>query len=208
MKPLAPPRSPELHALMSAVARGAVVGDEQLDEIFPDELRALSAVHWTPFAVAVRALELLDVGEGQRVLDVGSGAGKLCLLGALRTKAEFVGVEEKPELVALSRALAHEYGAARASFFEGSAEDVDWASFDALYFFNPFGEHSLGAEDRFHRLVRLARKKLGAVRHGTRVVTFDGLGGPMPSGYRFVTAEAWQGGMLKCWVRDEQGDSV
>jgi hypothetical protein len=85
---------------------------------------------------------------------------------------------------------------------------VDWAAFDALYFFNPFGEHTLGGgEERFDRLVRLARRKLALVRPGTRVVTFDGLGGPMPAGYRFVTAEAWHGGMLKCWVRDERSDA-
>ncbi|MBI3542695.1 MAG: hypothetical protein HY075_05405 [Deltaproteobacteria bacterium] len=56
--------------------------------------------------MARRAAELLTDGRAARVLDVGSGAGKFCLVGALSSKGRFVGIERQRRLVDLSRELA------------------------------------------------------------------------------------------------------
>lgn len=213
------PLGPLLNATMERVARGAVVSDAEFDAIYPEEIRRLSAVHWTPFEVAVRALELLELDERSRVLDVGSGVGKLCLIGALRTRATFVGIEQRDPLVALSREVSAIYGATRASYIAGSVEDLDWQEFQGLYFYNPFGECLLAGEQRitfeaelsvarYDHLVSATRRKLEAAPLGTRVVTFHGLGGPMPIGWRCVASEDWVDGVLKCWVRDDRSSWV
>ena len=43
-------------------------------------------MHWTPVHVARRAAQFLVTGPETRVLDVGSGPGKFCLVGALATQ--------------------------------------------------------------------------------------------------------------------------
>jgi hypothetical protein len=206
-------RSTRREEIIAAVARGALLDDESFDSVYPRIVRRVSRRHWTPFPVVVRALGMLEVDEDSRVLDVGSGSGKFCLVGALRTRAQFVGVEQREPLVRLSRAIASRFGIERATYWLGAAEHLDWRRFNRLYFYNPFGECHVDIEERipfdadlsherFKRLVRLARLKLASLPLGTRVVTFHGLGGPMPPGYRCVATEAWNGGLLKCWVRD------
>src|SRR3954452_18195742 len=74
--------TPPAAALGDALRSGAAVPDAEFDRLFPDELRDRSYLHWTPVEVAVRAAELLAPSpRGIRVLDVGAGVGKLCLIG-------------------------------------------------------------------------------------------------------------------------------
>ncbi len=191
-----------------------MLDDESFDALYPRTIRGSSRRHWTPFHVVVRALELLELDEGSRVLDIGSGSGKFCLIGALRTRARFVGVEQREPLVRLSRAMARRFRVERVAFHHALVEQLDWTPFDRLYFYNPFGECHLASEERlpfaadlsderFQDLIRTARSKLECLPVGARVVTFHGLGGPMPEGYRCVAAEVWDDGILKCWLRDD-----
>ena len=92
-------------------------------------------------AVALRAAELLVAKPGALILDVGSGAGKFCIVGALATDAGFVGIEQRPHLVDAASMLAMGLGAQRARFLAGDAFDADWRQFDGIYLFNPFQEH-------------------------------------------------------------------
>lgn len=211
-------RTRQREAVIAAVARGAVLDDESFDALYPRVVQRVSGRHWTPFPVVLRALAMLEIDEDSRVLDVGSGPGKFCLIGAMRTRAHFVGVEQRRPLVRLARAVARRYRVERASYWLGDVERIDWTRFNRLYFYNPFGECHVETDEqipfeadlsheRFRRLVRVARLKLACLPVGTRVVTFHGLGGPMPSGYRCVAAEAWNDGLLKCWVRDNQAGS-
>jgi cyclopropane fatty-acyl-phospholipid synthase-like methyltransferase len=75
------------------------ISNDRFDQIFDQKLRRVSSVHWTPVEVALSILELLDLAKGSKVLDVGSGAGKFCLVGALNTKAHFFGVDQRQSLV-------------------------------------------------------------------------------------------------------------
>jgi type I restriction-modification system DNA methylase subunit len=66
--------------------------DEDFDLIFPLEIRRKSATHFTPIKIAKAAAEFLATEPGIRILDVGSGAGKFCIVGALITNAHYTGV--------------------------------------------------------------------------------------------------------------------
>src|SRR5882724_9352746 len=70
-------------ALITALRKRNAVDDAAFDQLYSEDVRRLSGVHWTPVSVALRAVELLAPEAGMRVLDVGAGAGKLCCLGAL-----------------------------------------------------------------------------------------------------------------------------
>src|SRR5207244_1254082 len=74
-------------AVAAALRSGCPVADGVFDRMFPTELRFVSFQHWTPVAVARRAAELLVGAGARRLLDVGSGPGKFCIVGALTTLA-------------------------------------------------------------------------------------------------------------------------
>ena len=164
-----------------------------VEAAFPAHLRHLSSVHWTPNEVASRAIEWLAPAESMRVLDVGSGIGKLCLIGAMTTTSHWYGVEREGPLVASAIEAARNLGVGeRTSFMHANALDIDWSPFEALYFFNPFDPGT----DVVHVEARLA-----ALRPGVRVVTYCGFGGTMPAGYDQMARETIEDGELALWVR-------
>jgi hypothetical protein len=171
----------------------------------------MSSSFWTPVSVAKRAAELLAYTNSLRILDVGSGIGKFCIVGAAVTGATFAGIEHRRYLVRTARATAERLGVESARFFHGTFETVDVAKFDGLYFFNPFGEN-LWSEGHFDETVELSHDRFVAdterantlltrARIGTRVVTYHGFGGEMPSGYRRIVRERWYRDHLELWVK-------
>ena len=58
------------------------IEDEKFDQIYPARIRKLSPLQWTPVRVAAEAAKLLVTVPGTRVLDIGCGPGKFCLVGA------------------------------------------------------------------------------------------------------------------------------
>lgn len=206
------PCSPRLDAIVDAVRRGETVVNWAFDGIYPDAIGQLSARHWTPVDVARRAAGLLVMNDTSRVLDVGAGVGKLCLVGALTTAGRFTGIEQRGRLVELARSAALRYGAHRAEYQQGDLRDIDWEPFDAFYFYNSFGENQLDPADwiddsvelsreRFERDVAAALARLEHARIGTRVVTYHGLGARPPRGYERVACDPAGSGTLDLWVK-------
>lgn len=164
--------------------------DREFDRLVPHELSHLSSAHWTPVQIAVRVASLLCPTRNTRVLDVGSGVGKVCSIGALSTLGTWVGVEQHAPLVASANELARTLGVTeRTRFLRADAFAVDWNEFDALYFYNPF-ELAL-FDDHKSRLAQIARvqDRLAALPSCTRVVTLHGFGGVMPSSFELLYHE-------------------
>jgi predicted RNA methylase len=192
--------------------RPSVATDAELDAIYPESVRKISAFHWTPVDVARRAAKLLAVGASTRVLDVGSGIGKFCLVGAMVTPGTFVGVEQRESLVEIAREAASRCGITRVEFRHANALAIDWNEFDAFYLFNPFSEHIFHydaaieepialSETWFIQYVTATSVKLFSARPGTRVVTYHGYGGPMPAGYRRLSCEPAGTDALELWEK-------
>ena len=176
------------------------MSDSQFDELYPPPVQTLSATHWTPVRVALRAARLLVREPGCRVLDVGSGAGKFSLIGALATDGHFFGVEQCESLVECARDTSTLLGAPNVTFTHGPFNAMNPEDYDGFYFFNRFdtGE-CLGQgqfdwptpseAERFEDEVHTAQAFLRATKPGTRVVTYNGMGGSLPSCYKVVERE-------------------
>lgn len=197
--------------LVTGILRsGRPVPDETFDEIYPEAVRSLSSAHWTPVRIAARVVELLRLRRGDRVLDVGAGAGKFCIVVAAMSDARVRGVERQPQLVAVAREAVRRFGVT-AEIVEGSFDAEDPEAVDAAYLFNPFVETILlpGVEafaaDRFAGRtaadILTAERFLAAARTGVRVVTFCGFGGTIPAQYERLAQEAWDGGVLELWEK-------
>ncbi|MDB4952489.1 MAG: hypothetical protein JWO36_58 [Myxococcales bacterium] len=196
--------------IRSSLAQHEVVPDVVFDKIFTKQMRFLSALHWTPVETALRAAVLLDAEPESRILDVGSGVGKACLVAALATRSSWTGIEHDPILVEEADAAARLLGVTgRSQFICGDISAVDWDQYDGFYFYNPFESLQFNQPHAspfvkyatFHNHLRRARDRLSSARIGTRVVTYHGLGGDMPSGYDLVSREEANTGELALWVR-------
>jgi hypothetical protein len=185
------------------------VADREFDELIRPELRHLSRVHWTPIEIAVRAATLLCPAPHMKILDVGAGVGKLCVVGALSTPAHWCGVERIETLVGEACRLSRRLGAdEHTRFIHGDALSLEWAQFDAFYFYNPF-EIGVAPIDptrdelEFRVMIARVEERLATLAKGTRVVTLNGFGGTMPSTYRAVYRDplATLGQDLVLWIQ-------
>ena len=197
-RPIQPPS--ELTQMLTALAAGDRVSEREFDLIFPSEVRKFSRTHWTPLAAALRAAQLLAPNPGARVLDVGSGCGKLCLISALTTKGQFTGIEQDRDFAATATSIAKLHRIPRVQFIAGDALERDWSKYESLYLFNPFANH-VENEAEFLRIVEKVTQKLASLGPATRVVTYHGFGGQMPSTFVQELAEAIGPGILQLWVK-------
>ena len=198
--------------MLERLRRRSPVTDVEFDAIYPEWVRRLSENHWTPVDVCTRAAELLVASAQSVILDVGAGAGKLCLIGAASTGAKFVGVEQRPRLVEVACEASRRAGLTNAEFIHDNAMSLDWGRFDGFYFYNPFYEHVAGFLPRidepivvsphlFTNYVVSACVKLFNAKPGARVVAYQGFGGPMPSGFRRILREPAGAEYLELWEK-------
>lgn len=196
---------------ITRLKKGAPLSDNAFDEIYPEPIRRLSKVHWTPIEVIRRATQLLIEHDGARVLDVGSGVGKFCIVGALISSGRFYGIEQRKHYVDLANSLVDHYKLARTTFFNGNFEEIDWTAYDAVYLFNPFQENKTPEQrlddsvplsrDLYREYVTAAFEKLESLRKGARVVTYHGFGGAFPESYERKISEWCYRGPIELWIK-------
>src|SRR6266700_3533174 len=95
---------------------------EDLD--YPPELAAVPESAVESFAGVANPFSLGRLAPGERVLDLGSGAGTDSLVAAQMVGAEgrVTGIDMTPEMLAKARAAAAELSVANVEFVEGEAE--------------------------------------------------------------------------------------
>jgi SAM-dependent methyltransferase len=195
--------------IAQSLRRREQIPDVKFDRVFPAAQRFRSWMHWTPVDVAVRAAALLAPTPGRKVLDVGSGVGKLCLIGAAVTHATWYGIERDEEMVRTASAAAERMHVQdRTRFIHGDMASVDWSFFDSFYLFNPFGElRAFGTEDvvtrreRYSVAIDFVQHQLSRSVEGTRVVTYHGFGGDLPPSFTLAHREPAREDELCLWVR-------
>jgi SAM-dependent methyltransferase len=207
-----PPRHRPGRQLADQLRLEAAVPDADFDAIYPEAVREVSSRFWTPVEVAMRAAQLLVTDRATRVLDIGAGVGKFCIVGALSTGASFTGVEHRGHLVDVARLAAAHVGARRAKFVQGRFHTLPWETFDAFYFFNPFVENVFPPSEHLDATVELssdrcladltfAEELLSRAKVGARVATYHGFGGDMPKSYELLRTEPLGSDYLELWVK-------
>jgi SAM-dependent methyltransferase len=190
------------------------IGDEKFDQIYPARIRKLSPLQWTPVCVAAEAAKLLVTVPGARVLDIGCGPGKFCLVAAALTDGRFTGIEQRADLVTAARKAAAMLQLANVEIIHGNVTEIAFADYDAFYLYNPFEEnmargHKIDAAVPlstvlFKRYNNYVAAQLGSMPLGTRVVTYAGYADEIPTCYRCESALFRH--ELKLWVKHHEYD--
>lgn len=190
---------------------GSCPNDRSFDRFLPEPLRLVSPEYWTPLVVVKRAADWLEDLGIRTMVDIGSGARKFCVAGALFGKCRFIGLEQYSSLVTSARALTDLFDLMdRVSFVAGALGSVTAPVGDAYYFFNPFGDYWLGADypleagagftdTRHADDVAVAEDLLRRAPVGTWILTYNGFGGRMPASYELVRVDWKLRGVLRLW---------
>ena len=190
------------------------IEDEKFDQVYPLNVRKLSSLFWTPVAIAAQAADLLVTAPGTRVLDVGCGSGKFCLVAATVTDGRITGVEQRAELLTAACEAARMLDLPDVAFVHANVTDIAFAAYDAFYIFNPFEENMHGhkidsaiplSAQLFKRYTCHVADQLGQRPLGTRVVTYMGYADDIPACYDCVAT--FFGDDLKLWIKRRDYDA-
>ena len=185
--------------------------DRAFDRFLPEPLQQVSPEFWSPLVVARRAAGWFQEAGVRSVVDIGSGVGKFCVAGALSGPCRFIGLEQRPFLIKSARGLARLFDVTdRVQFVLGSLGNVPTPAADAYYFFNPFGDYSVGlhpraeedraaVQEQYARDVAAAQQLLRDAPAGTCLLALNGFGGSLPPGYRLLRVDWAVRGGLRFW---------
>jgi hypothetical protein len=169
------------------------IEDTLFNKLYPLRIKKLSERHWTPIEVAKLAADYLVDKPECKVLDIGSGVGKFCLIGAASTKGRFYGVEQRMELVKLSQKIAKKHYINNVEFIHSNITEISFSGYDAFYFYNPFYENIDNSLLIDHKIVldeklyfsysEYVENQLKKTPVGTRLVTYWSKWIEIPEGF-------------------------
>jgi predicted RNA methylase len=206
-------RARRIRLVAAAIRAGQPSADAAFDRALPPALREVSPHYWTPARVGRVAARWLREIDAQHVVDIGSGAGKFCVVAALLTRCRLTGIEHRASLVDAARDLAKAYEVSgRVTFVHGGLDAAASIVADTYYLFNPFGHYSFDSDQfvdpgvRFttesqQRDVAATAALLERASAGTFVLTYNGFGGSVPSSYEQLDAASGLPGTLRLWKK-------
>ncbi|MEN2283087.1 class I SAM-dependent methyltransferase [Algoriphagus sp. SE2] len=186
-----------------------IISEGQIESLYPIKIRKLSNTHWTPADIAKKAIEFLTEGGRKSVLDLGSGSGKFCIIASASSDAEIVGVEQRENLVHLSRKIANILQLENVRFIHADLLNVNFNDYDSFYFFNVF-EELINSKDKLDKSqvldentreqnIQVIKLKFHEKCIGTRIVTYCGENEEIPNSFRLLKSE--NKGNLKFWEK-------
>lgn len=186
------------------------VTDSAFDWLYPENIQQLSKRHWTPMSVARKSAQFLANSAGKKVLDIGSGVGKFCILGGISfPHVNFYGVEQREELYHHSLEAKEVANVQNVDFIHANFTQIDLDEYDNFYFYNSFFEN-IDEGDKIDHAVetsaslyvyysRFLYRALEKKCSGTRLVTFHSLESEVPPNYQVVDVSPDH--QLKMWIK-------
>lgn len=185
--------------------------DIAFDSQYPIYIRELSELHWTPLAVIAVAARYLGRSEADRILDIGSGAGKFCIAGTHFAPGHFTGIEQRKNFVNAGNKLIRTLGCTHATMLHGNFMDMNLKEYTGIYFFNSFHENIVLSDaldekielsaDLYELYTAHLLAQLRAMPAGTRLATYWLSITEIPGAYRLE--EQHFDGLLKLWIKEK-----
>lgn len=172
--------------------------DELYDSQLSPRMKKLSPIHWSPLEVIKTAAAFLSDKPGSKIIDIGSGIGKFCIAAAQHyPDCDFYGIEQRKDLYEIAlMSRKSSSSELNTHFMHGNFTELDFSSYDGLYFFNSFAENLY----RFGRIDNSIQYSAGLYNYyatyfykilegkasGTRLVTYHGDDAELPQSYQLI----------------------
>lgn len=184
--------------------------DVRLHQLYPEPVRSLARMHWTPLYIVQKAAEYLAFNNKLKVLDIGSGVGKFCLAAAYyKPTVSFFGVEQRKNLVGHAEAARKKSGLKNVHFIHRNFTQLNLGEYDHFYFYNAFFENLDGTDKIDNEIVYSNElynyysiylyNQLEKMQVGTRIATYCSWGDEIPPCYQ--VAETHFDNLLKFWIK-------
>tara|TARA_R110001592_G_scaffold181715_2_gene424540 strand:- start:2130 stop:2717 length:588 start_codon:yes stop_codon:yes gene_type:complete len=183
--------------------------DADFDKTYLKRYQELSKIHWTPVEIIKLSVQWLTHGANTKILDIGSGVGKFCIVGALISNAKFTGVEIRKTLVDEAQKVKKKLKTDNVNFLNEDITGIDFNDYNSFYYFNPFCEQIATAdwidktlkfsEIKFNQYKEHVRKQLKNALIGTRIVIYCSDNDVIPEGYSL--SNIGYEGQLQLWIK-------
>ncbi len=192
------------------IEKGELPPDELMDGVLPDEYKLHAARHFSGCYIIKLAAEFLSEVFNPRILDIGSGSGKFCQLGALiHPYTQFTGVEYRLDLVDIALELKRDFQLDNVKFINENIVNHSFQPYNGFFMFNPFLEHRNAAARMDHfqdapekemEYSHYVQDQLSQCQPGARLATFYVLKNQIPSNFKVVKES--MGDMLLFWISE------
>lgn len=196
--------------LFKKIKANKEVEDSEFDKIFPVKVRRASEIHFTPINVAKQATQYLSLDKGAKILDIGAGAGKFCLIGsAICADSHFTGVEQRKNFCQIAERLSEIYHLQNVKFINSNITNTSFKDYEAFYFYNSFYEN-ISIHGKIDDKVELKRElykeysqyvkdQLASKPKDTRLVTYYSFQKEIPDSYKLLFTSFDD--KLKMWIK-------
>lgn len=186
-------------------------GNNSFDQLYTSSVQEIAEFHFTLVEVALASAAYLVDAPTSRVLDIGAGAGKFCLIGAATTNGHFTGVELRTNLVKIAQDLSTAHQINNTTFIEDNITNIDFKSYSAFYHFNAFYEN-IDPTGEIDQTIPLNKKlytsysqyvkdQLQTMPIGTKLATYFSYKEEVPNCYKVV--KKLFGGKLIFWKKQK-----
>lgn len=186
------------------------LSDAAFDSLYSLRAQQLSSIHWTPLQVAIKAASFLTSGIGKNILDIGSGVGKFCIIGAhYFPEYNFYGVEQRKALIDEAIIAQNATSTTNAHFIHANFTELDSGQYDHFYFYNSFSENIFhykpidnlvdSSAAIYNSYLEHLQQMLEEKPSGTRLATFHCENDQIPISYK--RQYHMTGQELKLWIK-------
>ena len=180
------------------------------DSLLPKRFQEISKVHWTPKKIIEVAVKWFEDCKSAHVLDIGSGVGKFCVIGAQKSGIKFTGIELRKTLFKQAVKIKQELSLTNVEFINENILNVDFNNYDGFYYFNPFLEqieemdridHKTSySTSNFSAYENHVLEQLNKAKKRTAVITYCSPNLKLSND--FTMKEMMFEGMLELWVKE------
>jgi SAM-dependent methyltransferase len=193
--------------IFQALKQNIDIEDSVFNKLFSTRNRRLAERHWTPVAIAKIAADYLVNKPNKKVLDIGAGVGKFCLVGSASTKGFFYGVEQRASLIKSANKIAEKHNIENVKFIHSNITEISFSDYDAFYFYNSFFENIdnscpidktiVPKSELFISYSDYVRNQLSKTPKYTRLVTYWSTWEEIPESFDLEYSEL--NGVLNFW---------
>ncbi len=186
-------------------------GNNSFNQLYNPYIQQIAEFHFSLVDVALAAAAYLVDAPTSKVLDIGAGAGKFCLIGAATTNGHFTGIELRANLVKIAQDLSTAHQISNTTFIEDNITNIEFKHYSAFYHFNAFYENidPTGIIDQtiplnkelYTSYSQYVKKQLQTMPIGTKLATYFSYKEEVPNDYKAV--KKLFGGKLIFWEKQK-----